>query len=128
MREVLEPVVKDSNKLKAKKCLNAGKNHPGFLDHRSCFFFKARRSRVGVLVFQFHSESLFYSILIPLKNAAAHLIASAIEFAPRRTESAASDIDGGGSIGTAESIDYFQSLRLKTNPKPKAIKTALVGF
>ena len=81
MREFLKPAVKDSNKLKAKKCLDSGKNHPGFLDHRSCFFFEGRRSRVGVVVFQCHSRSYVYSILIPLKNAAAHLIASAIEFA-----------------------------------------------
>ena len=55
MRELLETVIKDSNKLKAKKRLDSRKDHSGFFDHRSCFFLEARRPSRGVLIFRWHS-------------------------------------------------------------------------
>jgi hypothetical protein len=42
MRELLETVIKDSNKLKAKKRLDSRKDHSGFFDHRPHFFFETR--------------------------------------------------------------------------------------
>jgi hypothetical protein len=61
MCEILETIVKGSNKLKTKKRLNSGKDHSGFFDHRSCFFFEARWSSCGVLIFGWHFASSFYS-------------------------------------------------------------------
>ena len=57
MREILETIIKDSNKLKAKKCLDSRKDHSGFSDHRPCFFFEARVTSRGVLIFRWHSGS-----------------------------------------------------------------------
>src|ERR1700730_10347343 len=80
MREALKTVTKDSNKLKAKKCLDSGNHHSGFFDHRSCLFFEASRPRSGVVIFRWHSRSFVLFALDPLKNAAAHLLTSDREF------------------------------------------------
>src|SRR5258708_5385707 len=58
MRELLETVIKDSNKLKAKKRLDSRKDHSGFFDHRPCFFFEARGPSRGALIFRWHSGCL----------------------------------------------------------------------
>src|ERR1700742_1716005 len=50
-RKILETIIKDRNKLKTKKGLDPGKNHSGFLDHGSGFFFEARWSSYGLMVF-----------------------------------------------------------------------------
>jgi hypothetical protein len=43
----LETVIKDSNKLKAKKRLDSRKDHSGFFDHRPHFFFETRGPNRG---------------------------------------------------------------------------------
>ena len=58
IRELLETVIKDSNKLKAKKRLDSRKDHSGFFDYRPSFFFEARRPGRGVLVFRWHPGCL----------------------------------------------------------------------
>ena len=67
MREILETIIKDSNKVKTKKCLDSGEDHSGFSDHRSCFFFEACWPSCGVLIFGWHFGSSFYSPTFLLK-------------------------------------------------------------
>ena len=67
VRELLETVIKDSNKLKAKKCLDSRKDHSGFFNHRPYFFFETRGSNRGVLIFRWHAGVSFYSSEIPTK-------------------------------------------------------------